>query len=97
MAHTPTVATAKLAELLYERLYYPPFSPNLAPCNFFLFPNFKRSHAGQKFESNREVIAAVEFYSADLKNEFFRRVRKFGTSLGEVHREEFPRGIYVEK
>ena len=38
---------------------------------FFLFPNLKKSLAGQKFESNEEVIAATEAYFADLKKTCF--------------------------
>ena len=66
LAHTSAVATAKLVELGYELLPYPPYSPDLAACDFFLFLNLKKSLAGQKFESNEEVIAAMEAYFADL-------------------------------
>ena len=66
-AHTSVVATAKLVELGYELLPHSPYSPDLAPCDFFLFPNLKKSLAGQKFESNEEVIAATETYFADLQ------------------------------
>ena len=70
-AHTFAVATTKLVELGYELLPYPPYSSDLAPCNFFLFPNLKKSFAGQKFESNEEVIAAKEAYFAVLQNTYF--------------------------
>ena len=40
-AHTSAVATAKLVELGYELLPHPPYSPDLAACDFFLFPNSK--------------------------------------------------------
>ena len=39
--HTSAVATAKLVELGYELLPHPPYSPDLAPCDFFLFPNME--------------------------------------------------------
>ena len=68
--HTSAVATAKLLELGYELLPHPPYSPDLAPCDFFLFPNLKKSLAGQKFQSNEEVIAATEAY-ADLQKTYF--------------------------
>ncbi|XP_029167068.1 uncharacterized protein LOC114937661 [Nylanderia fulva] len=44
---------------------------DLAACNFFLFLNLKKSLAGQKFESNEEVIAATEAYFADLEKTYF--------------------------
>ena len=70
-AHTSAVATAKLVELCYELLPHLPYSPDFAPCDFFLFPNLKKSLAGQKFESNEEVIAATEAYFADLQKTYF--------------------------
>ena len=62
---------SKLVELGYELLPHPPYSPDLAPCDFFLFPNLKKSLTGQKFESNEEVIAATETYFANLEKTYF--------------------------
>jgi len=45
-AHTSALAKAKLVELGYELLPHPPYSPDLAPCDFLLFPNLKKSLAG---------------------------------------------------
>jgi len=52
-------------------LPHPPYSPGLAPCDFFLFPNLKKSLAGQKFASNEEAVAATEVYFADLEKTYF--------------------------
>jgi histone-lysine N-methyltransferase SETMAR len=64
----------KLRDLHYELLEHPPYSPNLAPSDFYLFPKFKLFLAGQRFSSNQEnqeAIAAVEGYFADLtKNHY---------------------------
>ena len=70
-AHTSAAATAKLVELSYELLSHPPYSPDLAPCHFFLFPNLKKYLAGQKCESNDEVISATGAYFADLQKACF--------------------------
>ena len=44
--HPVEVATPemidKIIELKFESLQHPPFSPNLAPSDFFLFPNLKK-------------------------------------------------------
>ena len=42
-----------------------------SPCDFFLFPNLKKSLVGQKFKSNEKVIAAKEAYFADLQKTGF--------------------------
>ena len=70
-AHTSAVATAKLVELGYEPLPRPPYSPDLASCDLFLFSNLKKSLSGEKFESNEEIIAAAEAYFADLQKTCF--------------------------
>jgi hypothetical protein len=42
-AGTPIlVAVAKLVELGCKLLSHPPYSPDLAPSDFFLFPNMKK-------------------------------------------------------
>ena len=70
-AHSSALATAKLVELRYELLPHPPYSPDLAPSDFFLFPNLKKSLAGKKFGSNEEVITATEAYFAELDESYF--------------------------
>jgi len=48
-------------------LEHPPYSPDLAPSDFCLFPKLKLFLAGQRFSFlNQEAIAAVEGYFADL-------------------------------
>ena len=42
-----------------------------ALCDFLLFPNLKKSLAGQKFASSEEVIAVTKAYSADLEKMYF--------------------------
>ena len=69
--HTSAFATVKLVELGYELLPHPTYSPDLAPCDFFLFPGVKKSLAGLKFESNEEDIAVTEAYCADLQKMCF--------------------------
>jgi len=70
-AHTSALAKVKLVELGYELLPHPPCSPDLAPCDIFLFPNLKKSLAVQKFASNEEVIAPTEAYFEDLEKTYF--------------------------
>jgi [histone H3]-lysine36 N-dimethyltransferase SETMAR len=57
--------------LSYELLLHPPFTPDVAPSDFFLFPKLKKSLAGKRFGPNKEVIVATEAYFADLGKTFF--------------------------
>jgi len=65
--HKSVLAMGKLRDLHYELLEHPPYSSDLAPSDFCLFPKLKLFLAGQHFSSNQEAIAAVEGYFADLQ------------------------------
>lgn len=63
---------AKIHELKFELLPHPPYSPDLAPSDFHLFPNLKKWLAGRKFSTNTEVINAVDGFFADLDKDFYK-------------------------
>lgn len=65
-AHTSKVSMEKIKKLHFELVPHPPYSPDLAPSDFFLFKNLKKFLAGQRFLSNSEVITSVAGYFADL-------------------------------
>ena len=44
----------------YELIPHPAYSPNLAPSDFFPFPNLKKDIRGLHFRSDEEVVTAVE-------------------------------------
>jgi len=71
-AHKSVLAMGKLRDLHYELLEHPPYSPDLAPSVFCLFPKLKLFLAGKRFSSNQEVIAAVEGYFADVTKNHYR-------------------------
>lgn len=65
------VAMAKIHELRFELIDYPPCSPNLAPSDFVLFPKFKVWLGGQTFSSNEEIITSVKAYSAEQDANYY--------------------------
>lgn len=48
---------------------HPPYSPDLAPCDFWLFPAIKFPLRGRKFKTNQEVIKAVEARCKELEKD----------------------------
>jgi histone-lysine N-methyltransferase SETMAR len=62
----------KLKDLHYELLEHSPYSPDLAPSDFHLFPKLELFLVGQRFSSNQEATAAVEGYFADLTKNRYR-------------------------
>ncbi|XP_033229927.1 histone-lysine N-methyltransferase SETMAR-like, partial [Belonocnema kinseyi] len=65
------IPQAKLHEISFELVPQPPYSPDLAPSDYYLFPNLKRCLTGKRFYSNEELIAETEAYFGDLPIEYF--------------------------
>jgi hypothetical protein len=61
----------KLAYLGLQCLDPPPYSADLAPLDYHLFPGLKKQLKGCHFSSNMEVIAAVETWLDGQHSEFF--------------------------
>ena len=59
--HIAVVALAALTEIGGTALKHPPYSPDLAPCDFWAFPTLKRQLRGKRFSSDevRITTAAV--------------------------------------
>ena len=58
--HTCKVAVDAVEQNGYELIPHPAHSPDLAPSDFFLFPNLKKDIHGLHFRSDEEVVMAVE-------------------------------------
>ena len=58
--HTCKVAMDAVERNRYELIPHPAYSPDLAPSDFFLFPNLKKDICGLHFRSDEEVVRAVE-------------------------------------
>jgi len=71
LAHCAFATQKKLAYLGFQCLDHPPYSPDLAPSDYHLFPGLKKQLKGCHFSSNVEVIAAVETWLDGQPSEFF--------------------------
>ena len=58
--HKSIATTAKLHELPFELLLYPPYAPDLAPSDCWLFVDLKRMLPRKRFGSNEEVVLETE-------------------------------------
>ena len=72
---------AKLHELHFELLLHPPYSPDLASSNYWLFTDLKRILQGKRFGSNKEVILETEAYFEAKNKSFYKK----GIELLEKH------------
>ena len=63
--HTCKVALDAVERNGYELIPHSVYSPDLAPSDFFLFPNLKKDIRGLHFRSDEEVMMAVEVNGKD--------------------------------
>jgi len=67
-AHRALATQKKLAYLVFQCLDHPPYSPDLVPSQYNLFPGLKKQLKGIHFSSYAEVITAAETW---LDGHFF--------------------------
>ena len=60
-----------MTSLKFKMVPHPPYSPDLAPSDFWLFPNLKETLKGQHFLSDDEVEAAVRKWISSKPETFF--------------------------
>ena len=71
--HKLIATMAKLHELHFELLPHPPYSPDLAPSNYWLFADLKRMLQGKRFGSNEKVISETEVYFKAKDQLFYKK------------------------
>ena len=70
--HTCKVAMDAVERNGYELIPHHAYSPDLAPSNFFLFQNLKKDIRGLHFQSDEEVVTAVEEWVNGKDPDFFQ-------------------------
>ncbi|XP_050678476.1 histone-lysine N-methyltransferase SETMAR-like [Leptidea sinapis] len=64
---------SKLQELELEVLRHPPYSPDLAPIDYYFFQNLDNFLAGNKFNTREAVQNAFRKYVASRTAHFFKK------------------------
>lgn len=94
-AHSSQLSQQAIRECRFIQLPHPPYSPDLAPSDFYLFRHFKKFLRGRKFNDDNELKAASEQWLEGQDKEFFQ--------TGLIQLEEkwkkciAVRGDYIEK
>ena len=65
--HNSILVTDYLTKLGIKTAHHPPYSPDLAPCDFWLFPNLR----GYRYETIEEMKEAVTKVIDTLTQEYF--------------------------
>jgi histone-lysine N-methyltransferase SETMAR len=71
--HKAAITHHKFAELNFEVLKHPAYSPDFAPSDYYLFPNLKKHLKGIKLEA---TLAADGWFAAQQKEYFLDGLKK---------------------
>ncbi|GFY13821.1 histone-lysine N-methyltransferase SETMAR [Trichonephila clavipes] len=101
--HTANRTTALVERFGWEMVSHPPYSPDLAPSDFHLFPELKKNLGGTQFQTDEEVQNAVvnflhgqaaEFYhSEDNARPLRFSVIKEGLEIEDSGRRDWTEGL----
>ncbi|KFD56277.1 hypothetical protein M513_02732 [Trichuris suis] len=70
-AHRAKVALAAIQQCGFGQIDHPPYSPDLAPSDYFLFGNLKQHLRGTVFSDDNELKSAVQDYLNSRDKNFF--------------------------
>ena len=70
--HKSLVAMSAVHDCGFALIDHPPYSPDLAPSDYFLFPNLKKHIAGKRYETDDDVISAVEEFFEGQEENFLK-------------------------
>jgi len=93
--HTAQATVNLLEQWGWEILEHPPYSPDLAPSDFHLFPNMKKHLRSKRFKSHDDVKHEVQTWLRGQLPTFHRQgFEKWISCLDKCLNRE---GDYVEK
>ena len=94
-AHTAGLTKNFLNDNQLRLLPHPPYSPDLAPCDFFLFPKLKEKLKGITFQTERQLTCAISKALKCLSENGFFHV--FEQWLDRCKKCVERNGEYIEK
>lgn len=71
--HTAELVQKKLEKFNWLPLTHPPYSPDLAPSDYYLFLSLSNSLRNRKFETREDAVNYIEEYFSSKPQEFFRK------------------------
>jgi len=84
--HISAKSQAAIWQCGFQQLNHPPYSPDLAPSDYFLFRVMKKFLRGKRFSSDEEVKEAVTTWFEEQSKDFiFQGEKVVATKVGEVY------------
>lgn len=72
--HSAKITCDLVESFKWTTLPHPPYSPDLAPCDFYLFPCLKKHLKGKKFSSIAEIQRELQSYFKQVEENGFQNV-----------------------
>jgi len=81
-SHKAKIVTEFLEENKVTVLPHPPYSPDLAPCDFFLFPKIKKELGGKKFDKVENLARSIQSIADNIpKEEYYKSFQEWQRRL----------------
>lgn len=93
--HTSGVAQEAIADTGLVQLRHPPYSPDLAPSDFWLFKHLKTHLKGKRYADNDELREAVTNFFSSKQVDFFKKA--FDELIVRWRKCVEQNGSYIEK
>lgn len=93
--HTAVITTQELGYLGLETVEHPPYSPDLAPMDFKVFPVVKAALKGYRFQDFGELALAIQRAVSTFDEEWYRDM--FDQWIERHRKCIVTHGDYVEK
>jgi len=71
-SHKANIVNEYLSKNKVKILSHPPYSPDLAPCDFFLFPKIKKELGGRSFSNIENLARAVQAITDSIINDEYQ-------------------------
>jgi [histone H3]-lysine36 N-dimethyltransferase SETMAR len=69
--HTARVARRAILNCGFEELYHPPYSPDLAPSDYYLFGRLKKGLHGERYADDNALKSATEHWLESREENFY--------------------------
>jgi histone-lysine N-methyltransferase SETMAR len=74
--HTAETTRLEIGVLGFETVEHPPYSPDLAPMDFRVFPVVKAALKGKRFDSFKELSYAAQTVVSGLDSQWYKDTYK---------------------
>ena len=71
--HKSLAVRQKIQDMGMHEVPHPPYSPNIAPCDFWLFRKLKDNLSGREFEDRLSLARAIFRYLEDIPKDEYRK------------------------